>query len=136
MEGVQAVTPGTYSDNAAGIDWHYRTVSTGAMQALSKCEGFNLNARGEGSINPTFLSGRDILTDLTPGSPTTRAIKMRPFDLSPNQSAGISRNCESRVNEHWMLEFDNGKVPGAWCELKNLVVYTIPMYSGRDGSEG
>ena len=134
--GVQAVTPGTYSDNAAGIDWHYRTVSTGAMQALSKCEGFNLNARGEGSINPTFLSGRDILTDLTPGSPTTRAIKMRPFDLSPNQSAGISRNCESRVNEHWMLEFDNGKVPGAWCELKNLVVYTIPMYSGRDGSEG
>lgn len=133
---VQAVTPGIYSDNGAGIDWHYRTVSTGAMQALSKCEGFNLNARGNGSINATFLSGRDIPTDWTPGAPMTRLIKMRPFDLNPSQSAGISRNCESRVNEHWLLEIDNGKIPGAWCELKNLVIYTIPMYSARDGSEG
>ena len=133
---VQAITPGIYSDNQAGIDWHYRTVSTQQMQALSKCEGLNLNARGEGSINATFLSGRDMLTDWTPGAPTTRAVKLRPFDLNPGQSAGISRNCESRVNEHWMCELDNGKVPGAWCELKTLIVYTIPMYGARDGSEG
>lgn len=133
---VQAITPGVYNDNGTGIDWHYRTVSAGAMQALSKCEGFNLNARGEGSINATFLSGRDIRTDWTPGAPTTRAVKCRPFDLSPNQSAGISRNVESRVNEHWMAEFDNGKVPDAWCELKYLGIYVIPLYSGRDGSEG
>jgi hypothetical protein len=133
---VNAITPGIYSDNSMGIDWQYRTVSAGAMQSLSKAEGFNLNARGNGTIFPTFLSGRDMLTDWTPGSPTTRAIRMRGFDLAPNQSAGISRNCESRVNEHWMMQFDNGKVPGAWCELKDLVIYTIPMYSGRDGSEG
>lgn len=133
---VQAITPGVYSDNGAGIDWHYRTVSSQQMQALSKCEGMNLNARGEGSMNATFLAGRDILTDWTPGSPTTRAVKCRSFDLSPNQSAGISRNVESRVNEHWMVEFDNGNVPGAWCELKQVIIYTIPMYSARDGSEG
>lgn len=42
---VQAITPGVYNDNGAGIHGHYRTVSTGAMQALSKCEGLNLNAR-------------------------------------------------------------------------------------------
>lgn len=133
---VQAITPGIYSDNGAGIDWRYRTVSAGAMQALSKAEGFNLNARGLGSINATFLSGRDMLTDWTPGAPTTREIRMRPFDLAPNQSAGISRNCESRVNEHWMIEFGNGKIPGAWCELKWLGIYVIPMYASRDGSEG
>ena len=92
--------------------------------------------KGEGSINATFLSGRDILTDWTPGAPTTSAVKMRPFDLNPSQSAGISRNCESRVNEHWMVEFSNGAVPDAWCELKNVIVYTIPMYGARDGSEG
>jgi len=133
---VQAITPGIYSDNGAGIDWHYRTVSASAMQALSKCEGLNLNARGYGLINATFLSGRDMLTDWQPGSPTTRAVKVRPFDLSLNQSAGISRNVESRVNEHWMVEFDNGKQPGVWAELKYLAIYTIPMYSARDGSEG
>lgn len=133
---VQAITPGVYADNGAGIDWRYRTVSAGMMQALSKCEGFNLNARGEGSINATFYAGRDILTDWTPGSPTTRAVKCRPFDLSPNQSAGISRNVESRVNEHWMLEFDNGKQPGVWCELKYCGIYVIPLYAARDGSEG
>jgi len=133
---VQAITPGVYADNGAGIDWRYRTVSTGAMQALSKCEGLNLNARGEGSINATFLAGRDIPTDWTPGAPTTRRVRCRPFDLAPNQSAGISRNVESRVNEHWMVEFDNGKVPGAWCELKDLGIYVIPMYSGREESEG
>lgn len=133
---VQAITPGIYSDNGAGIDWRYRTVSAGAMQALSKAEGFNLNARGLGSINATFLSGRDMLTDWTPGAPTTRAIVMRPFDLAPDQSAGISRNCESRVNEHWMIEFSNGKIPGAWAELKYLGIYVIPMYASRDGSEG
>jgi hypothetical protein len=133
---VQAITPGVYFDNGAGIDWHYRSVSTGAMQSLSKFEGFNLNARGNGSINATALSGRDMLTDWTPGAPTTRAIKMRPFTLDPGQSAGISRFAESRVNEHWMIEFDNGRVPGAWCELKDLVTYTIPMYNARDGGEG
>lgn len=133
---VQAITPGVYNDNGAGIDWHYRTVSAGVLQALSKCEGMNLNARGMGLINATFLAGRDIQTDWTPGSPTTRAVKVRPFDLSPNQSAGISRNVESRVNEHWMVEFDNGKQPDVWCELKYVGIYVIPMYSGRDGSEG
>lgn len=133
---VQAITPGIYSDNGSGIDWQYRTVSAGAMQALSKCEGFNLNARGLGSINWQFLAGRDMPTDWTPGSPMTRAVIGRPFDLSPNQSAGISRNVESRVNEHWMLEFSNGKIPGTWCELKWLGIYVIPMFAARDGSEG
>jgi hypothetical protein len=133
---VQAITPGIYNDNGAGIDWRYRTTAPGAMQALSKCEGFNLNARGQGPINATFLSGRDMPTDWTPGAPTTKAVKARPFDLAPNQSAGISRMVESRVNEHWMLEFDNGKAPDVWCELKDLIVFTIPLYSGRAGGEG
>jgi hypothetical protein len=133
---VQAITPGTYSDNGVGIDWRYRTTSVGSMQALSKCEGLNLNARGFGLINAMFLSGRDIPTDWSAAPATTRAVKVRAFDLSPNQSAGISRNVESRVNEHWMVEFDNGKQPGVWCELKYLGIYVITMYSARDGSEG
>jgi hypothetical protein len=132
---VHAITPGTYNDNGAGIDWHYRTVSAGAMQTLSKCEGFNLNARGNGPINATFLSGRDMRTDWTPAPDTTRQVKARPFDLSPNQSAGISRMVESRVNEHWVLEFDNGKQPDVWAELKYLDSYLIPMYSGREAGE-
>lgn len=133
---VQAITPGIFNDNGTGIDWQYRTVSAGTMQALSKCEGFNLNARGLGNINPTFWAGRDIPLDWSPSPETTRAVKARPFVLSPEQSAGISRNVESRVNEHWMLQFDNGKVADAWCELKYLEVYTIPLYSGREAGEG
>lgn len=133
---VQAITPGVYSDNGAGIDWRYRTTSAGAMQALSKAEGFNLNARGNGAIQASFFSGRDMATDWTPGAEMTRELKVRPFDLSLNQSAGISRNVESRLNEHWVLEFTNGKQPGVWCELKALNIYVLPMFSGREADEG
>lgn len=133
---VHAITPGIFNDNGAGIDWHYRTVSAGAMQGLSKCEGMNINANGRGPINAQFLAGRDIPTSWNPDAPNTRSVKVRPFDLTPDQSAGISRMVESRVNEHWMVEFDNGKAADVWCELKYVGVYNIPMWQGREEGEG
>jgi hypothetical protein len=131
---VHAITPGIFNDNGAGIDWRYRTTSAGVMQALSKAEGFNLNARGNGSINASFYAARDMRIDWESAG-TTRELRVRPFDLSLNQSSGISRNVESRLNEHWVLEFNNGKVADAWCELKSLYIYILPMFTGREAGE-
>jgi hypothetical protein len=135
---VQNVTPGIFNDNGTGIDCRYQTVCPETTMALSKIEGFTLNARGNGTLYPYFIGGRQMLTNTV--DDTGKAIRglilpCRPIDLNVLESEGLSRMVPSKINERWRMEFNNGKVPDAWFELKWLAMYSIPMYQARDESE-
>jgi hypothetical protein len=133
---VQAVTPGTFSDNGAGIDCVYETVSPETTMALSKIEGFTLNARGNGTLYPYFLAGRTMVTGNVPLGPVNpMVIPCRPIQLDIMESEGLSRMVPSRISERWRMRFSNGKVPGAWFALKWLAIYSIPMFQAREESE-
>lgn len=125
---VQARTPGVYSDNGNGIDWRYRTVSVGMMQAVCKIEGFNLNASGSGIMTAAFLTARDS-TAGPQGSSVV--VKARDVALRPDQNIGITRKVAPKLTEFASVEFTNGKVPGAWASLKAMTVYLIPWTVGR-----
>jgi len=134
---VQAITPGVFNDNGAGIDWQYETVCPQQSMALSKIEGFTLNARGNGQIYAYFLAGRDMVTGQSESGPIrSKVLRVaRPIDLTVDQNQGISRMVPSKVNERWRMHFDNGKQADNWASLKWLAIYSIPMYGARDQSE-
>lgn len=135
---VQGVTPGIFNDNGAGIDCRYQTVCPQTTMALSKIEGFTLNARGAGTLYPYFIGGRSMITgqqDLQGNPVKSLIIPCRPIDLDILESEGLSRMVPSKINERWRMEFNNGKQPNAWFELKWLAMYSIPMYSAREQSE-
>ncbi|MGA7885234.1 MAG: hypothetical protein WCA44_05780 [Acidobacteriaceae bacterium] len=133
---VQAVTPGTFSDNGAGIDCVYETVAPQTTMALCKIEGFSLNARGNGTLYPYFLAGRTMVTGEVPLGPINPlVIACRPVDLDIMENEGLSRMVPSRISERWRMRFTNGGIPGAWFALKSLSIYAIPMYQAREESE-
>lgn len=133
---VQAVTPGVFNDNGAGIDCVYETVAPETTMALSKIEGFTLNARGNGTLYPYAIGGRAMVTGQDDKGPIkSLLLPLRPIDLGLMESEGISRMSPSRVNERWRLRFTNGKKPDAWFSLKWLSIYTIPFAASRDQSE-
>ena len=133
---VQAVTPGIFSDNGAGIDCIFETVCTQTTMALCKIEGFTLNARGNGTLYPYFLAGRTVVTGENQLGPIHGTIiPCRPIDLDIMENEGLSRMVPSKLSERWRMRFTNGKVPGAFFMLKWLAIYTIPMYQARDESE-
>lgn len=129
---VNARTPGIYSDNGAGIDWVYETMSSGMMQALCKAEGFNLNCSGNGLIHASFMPSRSREDD---AEGNFNELKAADFALVPGQSVGITRRVETRVSEFWRMRFTNGKQPDAWCSLKSLYVYMIPFTVGRGSQD-
>jgi hypothetical protein len=133
---VQAVNPGVFSDNGVGIDCIYETVCPQATMALSKIEGFTLNARGNGTLFPYFLAGRTMVTGQNDLGPIrSNIIACRPIQLDIMENEGLSRMVPSKVNERWRMRFTNGKIADAWFSLKYLAMYSIPMYSGREESE-
>jgi hypothetical protein len=130
--GVQARTPGVFSDNGQGIDWEYETMCAGMMQMVCKPEGVNLNATGQGIMKAFMIPARDEEDD--PGGPQKNLIQLGGddgFALNPNQVKGITLKCEPVINEFWRVHFDNGKQPGAWCSLKQMTVYLIPFTVAR-----
>lgn len=135
---IQARTPGILSDNGAGIDQQYETMSSGLMQAVCKPEGFNLNASGWGTLFPSFIASREMVTD--EGGETkliqeTDELQMDPVALSPRQVAGITRKCGPSLNEFWRVRMTNGKKPGTGFSLKAMTVYVIPFTAGRDAGD-
>ena len=134
---VQAVNPGTFNDNGAGIDCIYETVCPQATMALCKIEGFTLNARGNGTLYPYFIAARAMVVgrDADGGAISGNIIPCRPIDLDIMEMKGLSRMVPSKVNEKWRMRFTNGKVADAWFNLKWLSMYSIPMYSAREENE-
>jgi hypothetical protein len=132
---LQARTPGIFSDNGAGIDDTYETMSSGLMQAVCKPEGMNLNACGNGQLLTSFIASRDAVTDEGGEQKLIQELDelvMDPIDLTPVQTAGITRKCAPSVNEFWRVRLSNGKVPGSWNSLKAMTTYMIPVTVGRD----
>jgi hypothetical protein len=133
---VQAVTPGVYNDNGAGIDCQYESVAAQQMMTLCKLQGLNMNVRGNGSLNVSFIAGARRITDWIPGDPQPRwLVKLKPIQLEINPSQGISRNTPSRLNERWRVRYDNGAIPDAWFSMKYSCVFISPMFQGRLAAE-
>ena len=129
--GVQARTPGSWSDNGAGIDWQYETASAGFMQAVCKPEGINLNVAGHGLITAAMLPARNRADG--PGGAAANEVPLGDgqFALDSGQQIGITLKCEPVIDEYWRVRITNGKQPGAWASLKTLTVYVIPFTVGR-----
>lgn len=132
--GVQARTPGVYSDNGTGIDSQYETCSAGMMQAVCKPEGINLNASGGGMIYACFLAARDQETG-EDGPSNEVPLGDGYFMLDPNQKTGITLKCEPAINEFFRVRITNGKKAGSWFSLKSMMVYMIPFTVGRGSWE-
>ena len=133
---VQAVNPGTFNDNGAGIDCIYETVCPQTTMALCKIEGFSLNAKGNGTLYPYVIAGRAMVTGQNNLGPIrSNILACRPIQLDILENEGLSRMVPSKLNERFRMRFTNGKVPDAWFSLKWLAMYTIPFYSARDESE-
>lgn len=131
---VQMIAPGVYNDNSAGIDWQYETTSVGQMQQLSHLQGVNLNARGVGNLFCSFIPGDRMVTDWQPGMKPFE-VKLRPFVLELNPTKGLSRLSPPKLNEKWRLRMTNGKIPDTWCAVKTAVIFTSPMFAGREANE-
>jgi hypothetical protein len=133
--GLHAVTPGVYNDNGAGIDDQYETTSQGRMLSVCQIHGFNLNARGNGPLQVSFLGGRDMANDWDE-SGSSKELKVRPVDLKPDQSIGISRMTPPKTNERWRVRLTNGCQPDIWSDIKYMCVFIRPIFSGRGALEG
>ncbi len=132
---VHAITPGIFQDNGSGIRSDYETVCPQNGMALSKLEGFQLNARGNGALFPAAIAGR-VISSETDMQEKSSILNLRPVDLAPDQQRGISRMAPSRVSERWRLRLRTDWQPGSWMELKWACIYTVPIASARAVSEG
>jgi len=132
---VQAITPGVYNDNGAGIDCQYETVAAQQAMTLCKLAGINLNARGNGSLFVSFIPGANRVTDWEGAGDPPWLVKLRPFQLDLNPTVGLSRNAPSRLSERWRIRFTNGAIPDAWLSIKYACLFISPMFGGREAQE-
>jgi hypothetical protein len=133
--GLHAIQPGTYNDNGAGIDGQYETTCAGKLMSSSQIHGFNMNARGEGPMQVSFLGGRQMANDWAE-SGKSNELKCRPVDLKPDMNTGISRNTAPKLNERWRLRITNGAQPDVWADVKYACIFINPIFSGRSVLEG
>lgn len=132
---VHARQPGTFNDNGTGIDWQYETACEGLMMTVTKCEGFKLNAYGQGQIDVSFLAARDMVTGQDDNGTAVRSKQLRfpkPVILTPGQHNTVARQLPAKLNEFWRLRFTNGKRKDCYASLKSLTVYLIE-FSGSGG---
>ena len=133
---VQAVKPGIYNDNGAGIDCQYESVAAQQMMTLCKLQGLNMNARGNGSLFVSFIAGARRITDWQDGTPQPNwLVTLKPIQLELNPSKGISRNTPSRVSERWRVRYTNGAIADAWFSMKYSCVFISPMFQARLAAE-
>jgi len=133
---VQAVTPGVYNDNGAGIDCQYETVAAQEMMTITKLVGINMNARGNGSLFVSFLPGAYRVTDFEgEDNQKNLEVKIRPFQLDLNPVDGLSRGLPGRISERWRVRITNGAIPDAWFSMKYLSVFYNAMFSSRTAGE-
>lgn len=133
---VQAITPGVYNDNGAGIDSRYEGIAGQQMMSLSKLNGINANARGNGQLIPYFVAGARRVTDWTPGDPQPSwLVMLRPWQLELNPTKGLTRMTPSRLNERWRPGFWNGAIADAWFSIKYASVFVSPFFQARNVAE-
>jgi len=133
---VQAVTPGVYNDNGAGIDCQYETVASQEAMTLCKLVGINMNARGNGSLFVSFLPGAYRVEDFTgENNQKNLEVRVRPFQLDLNPVAGLSRGLPGRLSERWRTRFTNGAIPDAWFSMKYSCLFINPMFGARESGE-
>jgi hypothetical protein len=133
---VQAISPGIYNDNGAGIDCQYESVAAQEMMTLCKLQGLNMNARGNGSLFVSFIAGARRITDWGAGTPQPRwYVPLKPIQLELNPTKGISRNTPRKLTERWRVRYTNGAIADAWFSMKYSCVFISPMFQGRLAGE-
>src|SRR5947207_2332830 len=89
---VNAIMPGQFHDNGAGIDCIYETVSTQDLMRVNQLGGLSVNATGYGDLSPAAASERKIAQsaggriDLTPNRLTDTQDKAPPAVAARRQN--------------------------------------------------
>lgn len=137
---VQAIQPGTYNDNGAGIDCQYEGVAGQQMMVLSKLAGMNMNVRGNGTLFASYVMGAYRVNDWHGPNPQDDSgcpyeVKLRPVGLQMVPTKGISLGAPSRLSERWRPRWTNGAIADAWFSLKYAACYVNPMFASRESGE-
>ena len=131
---VQAITPGVYNDNGAGIDFQYETVCPQELMEVQMLGGVSLNAVGQGVLNVSVMVGRTFVVSQGQGrfgpQQQTNEIKIATFNLTPQSPTGYDAGARGQ-NERFRLRFTNGKQRDAWADVKYACLFTRPLFSGR-----
>ncbi len=122
---VNAIMPGTFNDNGAGIDCIYETVSTQDLLRVNQLGGVGVNATGSGDLNVSVVYGRK-----NASSPDGR-IDLKPLNLNNTQDKAPPSIGARGQNERFRLRLSNGKVPNSWFDVKYAVLYARPVASSR-----
>jgi hypothetical protein len=134
---VQAITPGVYNDNAAGIDFQYESSCPGQLMPVQMLGGVEINAIGQGLLDVSVMVMRTMKTSpgqAMEGPPMeTNEIKLPSFALTPQNFQAYSAGARGQ-NERFRLRFTNGKRPDHWASVKSAALYTRQIFSARTNS--
>ncbi|MBZ5522443.1 MAG: hypothetical protein LAP21_09410 [Acidobacteriia bacterium] len=107
---VNAVIPGVFNDNGAGIDCVYETVSIADLMRPQQLGGLSVNAVGYGEIFPSVIIGEG----KDPSGKNEIKLLSMPLDVVKFPKAVGARGTGERLR----LRFTNGKQKDFWFDLK------------------
>src|SRR5258708_5129669 len=106
---VNAIIPGIFNDNGAGIDCVYETVSIADLMRPQQLGGLSVNAIGYGDLSPSVIIGEG----KDPGGKSEIKLLAMPLDVIKFPKAVGARG----IGERMRLRFTNGKQKGFWFDL-------------------
>jgi hypothetical protein len=107
---VNALIPGIFNDNGAGIDCVYETVSIADLMRPQQLGGLSVNAVGFGDLFPSVIIGEG----KDPSGRNEIKLLSMPLDLVKFPKAVGARG----IGERLRLRFTNGKQKDFWFDLK------------------
>lgn len=107
---VNAVIPGVFNDNGAGIDCVYETASVADLMRPQQLGGLSVNAIGNGDLYPSVIIGEG----KDPSGKNEIKLLSMPLDLVKFPKGIGARGTGERLR----LRFTNGKQKDFWFDLK------------------
>ncbi len=107
---VNAIIPGIFNDNGAGIDCVYETVSIADLMRPQQLGGLSVNAIGYGDLSPSVIIGEG----KDPSGKSEIKLLAMPLDVIKFPKAVGARG----IGERMRLRFTNGKQRDFWFDLK------------------
>jgi hypothetical protein len=129
--GINAQTPGIYSDNGGAIPWVYETVCPGDALKVSQLGGVQALLTGQGAIGITVLAGSTRSTQDGGVNTILTEIALAKAIVSPGTTTDYSCGANG-MNERYRVRFSNiGQAPGTWGKIMSCTIFTRPIYQAR-----
>jgi hypothetical protein len=107
---VNALIPGIFNDNGAGIDCVYETASVAELMRPQQLGGLSVNVIGYGELSASVILGEG----KDPSGRNEIKLPAMPLDLVRSPKAVGARG----IGERLRLRFTNGKQKDFWFDLK------------------